>query len=56
MKLLGAFFAWVFILFIEIMWLLIESSDAKSEVIYVIIVITLVVGATGLNIFSKNSK
>jgi hypothetical protein len=58
MKLLSAFIAWVFIMFTEVIWLMIDSSGGarNKEEIYVVIVISLVVGATGLNLYSKHLK
>ncbi|WP_096156394.1 MULTISPECIES: hypothetical protein [Bacillus] len=58
MKLLPAFIGWVFILGIQVIWLMndISAGAHNQEVIYVFIIITLVVGATGLNIYSKHLK
>ncbi|OIJ07913.1 hypothetical protein BKP35_18165 [Anaerobacillus arseniciselenatis] len=58
MKLLSAFIAWVVIMFIEFIWLIIDSSAGarNKEEIYVVIVISLVVGATGLNLYNKHLK
>ncbi|GEL78522.1 hypothetical protein [Tenuibacillus multivorans] len=55
MKLLWAYLGWNFIMFIEVVWLMIDiSAGARNkEEIYVIMVISLVVGATGLNLYSK---
>ncbi len=55
---LAAFITWVFILIIEVFWLMIDASGGvgNKEEIYVILIITLVVGATGLNLYSKHLK
>ncbi|WP_175384337.1 hypothetical protein [Bacillus sp. FJAT-27225] len=55
MKVLGAYLAWVLIMIIEIFWLLIdsESQGGNKETIYVIMVISLVVGNTGINLLKK---
>lgn len=54
LKLLVAFIAWVIVLFLEFMWLLndVSSGGRNKEVIYSLIIISLVVGVTGLNGFT----
>jgi hypothetical protein len=56
MILFSAFIGWVLIMLIEVIWLMndISGGARNIEVIYVIIVISLVVGATGLNLYSKH--
>ncbi|TYS59515.1 hypothetical protein FZC76_22045 [Sutcliffiella horikoshii] len=56
MILFSAFIGWVLIMLIEVVWLMndISGGARNIEVIYVTIVISLVVGATGLNLYSKH--
>jgi hypothetical protein len=58
MKLLLAFAVWVFMMFVEIIWMLNNASGGSTikEKIYVIMVISLVVGVTGLNLYSRHYK
>ncbi|KPB05432.1 hypothetical protein [Bacillus sp. CHD6a] len=55
MILFFAFIGWIFIMLIEVIWLIndISGGGRNIEVIYVTIIISLVVGATGLNLYSK---
>ena len=57
-RLLSVFLGWVFILVIEVFWLMedISGGARNQEEIYVVIVISLVVGATGLNLYSKHLR
>ncbi|MDC3418390.1 hypothetical protein [Aquibacillus salsiterrae] len=58
MRLLSAFVAWVIIMFIEVVWLVINISGGarNKEEIYVVIIISLVMGATGLNLYSNHLR
>ncbi|WP_391209320.1 hypothetical protein [Psychrobacillus sp. L4] len=58
MSLLQVFIAWIFVLFIEVYWLYIElrTSGSFTELIYVVMIISLVVGITGLNLYNKRTK
>lgn len=58
MNLLIAFIIWVIIMFLEFMWFMNDySSGAQNKIpFYVVMVISLVIGATGLNIYSNHLK
>jgi hypothetical protein len=58
LNLLISFITWVVIMFLEFVWFLNDfSSGAQNkETFYVVMVISLVIGATGLNIHSSYLK
>jgi hypothetical protein len=58
LKLLLAFITWVIIMFLEFVWFMNDFSSGahNKEPFYVVMVISLVIGATGLNIYSNNLK
>jgi hypothetical protein len=58
MNLLSVYIAWVFIMIIEVFWLMndISAGGGNKETIYVIMIISLAVGITGLNLYNKNVK
>ncbi|WP_166462387.1 hypothetical protein [Psychrobacillus vulpis] len=58
MSLLTAYITWVVIMFMEVYWLYIDlhTGGGYEKILYVVMIITLVVGITGLNLYKKNVK
>ena len=58
MSLLNGYITWVSLVFIEVFIIVSDFSSGGHllEVLYAILIVTLVVGMTGLNLYSKMIK